>query len=203
MCFAHPPCPEDLVFSNPLNIVTLQRSDHERMERLLHSYEIGGNRARAYARIVRFVSTHAFAEENVLFPAARRLLPATDSLTHDIEGKHQQVKNLMIEMQGMAPGEAAFEDRAATLFALLRADAREEEDELLPRLAAATDERHLRSLGVAWAAARFTAPNRPNPSVSRRPPGSVLAGLPLAIYERVRRWLERWQAGATPQRVRG
>jgi hypothetical protein len=182
------------VFSKPLNIVTLQRKDHERMERLLHRYEISSSaKARIYAQIVQLVTTHAFAEETVLFPAARRLLPPTDELTRDIESKHQQVNNLMIEMQGMQPGAAGFEDRAATLFSLLRADAREEEDQLLTALAGATDERHLRSIGATWAVARITAPNRPHPGVSRRPPGNVLAGLPLAIYDRVRKLFERRQ----------
>ncbi len=175
-----------------LNIVALQRKDHERMEQLLRSYETATEgRARIYAQIVQLVTTHAFAEETVLFPAARRLLPPTDRLTEDIEHKHQQANELMDEMHEMQPGEAGFEARAATLFERLRADAREEEDELLKALARATDERHLRSIGAAWAAARFTAPNRPHPRVSRRPPWNMLAGLPLTLVDRGRRLFER------------
>jgi hypothetical protein len=73
----------------------------------------------------------------------------------------------------------------------LRADAREEEDELLAALTAATDARHLNSIGATWAVARLTAPNRPHPRVSRRPPGNMLAGLPLSVIDRVRRLFER------------
>ena len=174
------------------NIVTLQRKDHARMEQLLRSYEShSADRFRLYAQIVQLVTTHAFAEETVLFPAARRLLPQSDSLTQDIEAKHQQVNELMIEMHALEPGEPGFEERAARLFGLLRADAREEEDVLLTALVAATDERHLQSIGATWAAARLTAPNRPHPRVSRRPPGNMLAGLPLALIDRARRLFER------------
>ena len=175
-----------------LNIVSLQRKDHARMEELLRRYEThSSDRFRVYAKIVQLVTTHAFAEETVLFPAARRLLHPTDELTRDIEAKHQQINELMIEMQELEPGDAGFDGRAEKLFSRLRADAREEEDRLLTALAAATDERHLQSIGAAWAAARFTAPNRPHPRVSRRPPGNILAGLPLAIIDRARRLFER------------
>jgi hypothetical protein len=162
------------------------------MEQLLRRYEThSADRFRVYAQIVQLVTTHAFAEETVLFPAARRLLPPTDSLTGDIETKHQRINELMIEMQALEPGDAGFEERAAKLFALLRADAREEEDELLAALTAASDARHLNSIGATWAVARLTAPNRPHPRVSRRPPGNMLAGLPLSVIDRVRRLFER------------
>jgi hemerythrin superfamily protein len=180
------------VFARDMNIITLQRQDHERMERLLQSYEAHGPaRLRIYSQIVDLVTTHAFAEETVLFPAARRLLRELDGVTHEIEAKHQRVNDLMVEMQRMKPGELDFEARAAELFSVLRADARQEEDVLLVRLAAETDERHLRSIGATWATARRTAPNRPHPHVSRRPPGNVLAGLPLALTDRVRNLVER------------
>lgn len=174
-----------------LNIIHMQRQDHARMERLLRAYEThSADRFRVYAQIVKLVTTHAFAEETVLFPAARRLLPA-DELTLDIESKHQSINELMIEMQVLEPTEPGFEQRAASLFALLRADARQEEDVLLAKLLAAADERQLRSIGIAWAMARLTAPTRPHPRVSRRPPGNMLAGLPLAVIDRVRRMFER------------
>jgi hypothetical protein len=44
--------------------------------------------------VARLVFTHAFAEESVLFPAARRVLPEGDPLTLQIETDHQEVDEL-------------------------------------------------------------------------------------------------------------
>jgi len=48
------------------------------------------------------------------------------------------------------------------------------------------DERTLRRLGVQWEILRRTAPTRPHPVVARRPPGNVLAALPLSALDRTR-----------------
>ena len=180
------------------DIVTLQRRDHAKMERLLTRYERGSTavKQRAYADIVELVTKHAFAEETVLFPAARRLLGETgQQVTGDIENKHQRVNELMAELEAGEPGDESFEKATRELFPLLRADAREEEDVLLVALSEKAEIEALRQLGTAWMAARATAPNRPHPKIPRRPPGNLLAGLPLAITDRIRKAFARRQKG--------
>jgi hypothetical protein len=181
------------------HITTLQRHDHARMEKLLRSYERASAHARplVYGEIIDLVTKHAFAEEAALFPAARRYLREADPLTGDIEQKHQQVNDLIVEMEHSQPGEAAFEERAARVFALLRADAREEEDQLLVALSRVASEHELRELGSAWLAARKIAPNRAHPRISRRPPWNWLAAMPLAIIDRVARLLGQTNQSAT------
>jgi hypothetical protein len=44
----------------------------------------------------------------------------------------------------------------------------------------------LRRLGLAWEAVRALSPTRPHAIVSRRPPGNVLAALPLTILDHCR-----------------
>jgi hemerythrin-like domain-containing protein len=170
------------------NIVEVMARDHARMEDLLQRYEHGdaAERRRVYGAIRDLVTTHAFAEETVLFPWARRILADGDGMTAAIEREHQQANELMAGMDDLDPGEDAFADRAAELFALLRTDARQEEDVLLPALAAATSGTQLTAIGATWSAARRAAPNRPHPAVPRRPPGNVLAGVPLAVTDRLR-----------------
>jgi hypothetical protein len=171
-----------------LDLTRLQREDHARLDRLMQEYEAGdvASKARAYDEIVSLVTTHAFAEETVVFPAARRLVEGGDGRTSDIEGKHQAVNGLMAELDAHEPGDPAFEAHRAELFEVLRADVREEEDVLLPQLAAAATPWTWRSLGAGWAAARAVAPNRPHPGLPRRPPGNLLGGVPLTITDRLR-----------------
>lgn len=72
------------------------------------------------------------------------------------------------------------------LIEVLREDVRDEEDELFPRLQSALAMWQLQALGLAWEVIRRTAPTRAHPVVARRPPGNVLAALPLTVIDRTR-----------------
>lgn len=175
------------------DVVALQRRDHDRLEELLDAYgrQAPERRRATFRELVGLVTTHAFAEETVLFPAARRLLADGDAVTGRIEGDHQRINELLAEMDGMEPGDPGFEFRVGELFPLLREDLGREEDVLLPRLASSVDQHELEAVGTAWAAAKRVAPNRAHPAVPRRPPGNALVALPLLVVDRARDLLAR------------
>jgi hypothetical protein len=92
------------------SILARQRADHERLSRLMagaRATEEAGGRAHAVAlrAVARLVFTHAFAEEAVLFPAARRALPQGDPLTARIESDHQQVNELVTRLDASSPAD--------------------------------------------------------------------------------------------------
>ena len=170
------------------DIVARQRADHARMDELIERYEQGDVAAKCevFRGLVTLVTTHAFAEETVLFPAARKVLRERgEELTRTLEEEHQQVNELLAELDG----HHAEDERVATsvprLFAILRDDARREEDALLVDLAAAAPEQ-LESLGRAWEASRRVAPNRAHPAVPRRPPDDALVAPFFTIVDRLR-----------------
>jgi hemerythrin superfamily protein len=145
----------------------------------------------------RLVFPHAFAEESVLWPEMRKL-PGGEELTLRVEREHQEVNELVTQLDGEA---LSGEERAHAirrLVAVLREDVRDEEDVLLPRLQEALDVRRLRVLGVLWEGVRRTAPTRPHPAVSRRPPGNALAGLPLTLLDRSRDALDAAARRSSP-----
>jgi hemerythrin superfamily protein len=178
------------------SILARQRADHERLDRLMDrvraTREQGGPaHAAALRALTRLVFTHAFAEEAVLFPAARRVLPEGDPLTLHIESAHQQVDELVTRLDRSSerdPGHAELLERT---FAVLDEDVRSEEDELLPRLQELLSPRQLRLLGVQWELVRRISPTRAHPVVSRRPPGQTLSALPLTVLDRSRDNLQR------------
>jgi hypothetical protein len=176
-----------------LSILTRQKRDHERLDRLLqrlaHSRPGAEEEATLHA-IARLVFPHAFAEESVIWPVARRVLPDGEALTLQVEEEHQEVNELWASLERLPAGSPARSTAVVRLTEVLREDVRDEEDELLPRLQQALDVRRLRALGVAWEAVRRTAPTRPHPVVSRRPPGNALAALPLTVLDRGRDLLE-------------
>jgi hemerythrin superfamily protein len=180
-----------------LSVLHRQKRDHVRLDRLLHRLADAPPSARppVLREIYRLVFPHAFAEEALLWPVIRRLLPDGHALTLRVEQEHQAINELVTRLESLDPGSPAHELLLAQITGLLSRDVRDEEDELLPRLQDALSESQLRLLGIAWEAVRLIAPTRAHPVVSRRPPGNVLSALPLAALDRCRdlvgRFLDR------------
>lgn len=191
------------------SILHRQRRDHIRLDELLHRLEAAeGTEQRTVLReINRLVFPHAFAEESVLWPALRRILPGDEGerLTLQVEQEHQEVNHLVVRLDSEELTEAERRPVVERLIEVLREDVRDEEDELLPRLQQLVGVQQLRALGLAWEAVRRTAPTRPHPTVARRPPGNALAGLPLTVVDRTRDALDQGAeraAGPTAERLR-
>lgn len=179
----------DAELGGALSVLVRQKRDHERLDRLLDllaDASTGRDQDAVLNRIGRLVFPHAFAEESVLWPELRRVLPDGDELTRQVEEEHQEVNELWSRLE---TGHLAAVERQQVLNRLvdvLREDVRHEEDRLLPRLQEAVEVRRLHQLGLAWEAVRRIAPTRPHPIVSRRPPGNALAALPLILLDRTR-----------------
>jgi hemerythrin superfamily protein len=172
----------------PTSVFVRQRTDHEQLDRLLRELDgtTGREQERVLRRIDRLVFSHAFAEETVLWPVLRKVLPDGDALTLRVEEEHQEVNELVAELETLGLDDPRRPARLARLVEVLREDVRDEEDVLFPRLQEALDPAALRRLGLQWEVARRVSPTRPHPTVSRRPPGNALSGLPLSLLDRTR-----------------
>ncbi|MGY2083677.1 hemerythrin domain-containing protein [Blastococcus sp. SYSU DS0539] len=170
------------------SVLVRQRSDHMQLDRMLHELDgvTGADQEEVLQRIERLVFSHAFAEETVLWPVIRRVLPDGDALTRQVEEEHQEVNELVsaLERDGLDSPERPA--RLARLVEVLREDVRDEEDVLFPRLQERLGPEELRALGRRWALMARISPTRPHPTVSRRPPGNALSGLPLSLIDRTR-----------------
>jgi hemerythrin superfamily protein len=172
----------------PRSVLARQRRDHVQLDGLLHELEAtsGAAQEEVLQRIDRLVFTHAFAEETVLWPVLRRVLPDGEELTLQVEKEHQEVNELVTALERGGPDDPRRPERLARLVDVLREDVRDEEDVLLPRLQAQLTAEALRRLGARWELVRRISPTRPHPTVSRRPPGNALSALPLSLLDRSR-----------------
>ena len=174
------------------SVLARQKLDHMELDRLLNKVEhtTGAEQKLVLIKIYRLVFPHAFAEESVLWPVMRAVLPDGQELTLRVEQEHQEVNELVVLMENLDEAHPERAEVLRRLITVLRDDVRDEEDELLPRLQEKLSPERLRALGVAWEAVRRTAPTRPHPVVARRPPGNVAAALPLTVTDRLRDVLE-------------
>jgi hemerythrin superfamily protein len=172
----------------PGSVLVRQRDDHIELDRLLTELDgtTGPAQEEVLTRIDRLVFSHAFAEETVLWPVLRRVLPDGDALTLQVEKEHQEVNELVSALESGGLEDPRRPARLARLVEVLREDVRDEEDVLFPRLQQAVPAEELRRLGRRWELVRRISPTRPHPTVSRRPPGNALSALPLSILDRTR-----------------
>ena len=85
----------------PTSVLLRQRNDHVELDRLLHQLDeaVGVAQDDVLRRIDRLVFSHAFAEETVLWPVLRRVLPHGDALTLRVEKEHQEVNELVSALE--------------------------------------------------------------------------------------------------------
>jgi hemerythrin superfamily protein len=172
----------------PGSVLVRQRRDHIELDRLLHDLDgaIGAAQEEVLNRIDRLVFSHAFAEETVIWPVVRRVLPDGEALTLQIEEEHQEVNELVAALERDGLDHPERPARLRRLVEVLREDVRDEEDVMFPRLQEKLGPAELRALGRRWELMRRISPTRPHPTVSRRPPGNALSGLPLSLIDRTR-----------------
>jgi hemerythrin superfamily protein len=172
----------------PGSVLVRQRDDHVELDRLLHELDgtTGTAQERVLRKIDRLVFSHAFAEETVLWPVLRRVLPDGEALTLRVEEEHQEVNELVTTLETTGHDDPRRAELLARLVAVLREDVRDEEDVLFPRLQERVDGAELRRLGRRWELVRRISPTRPHPTVSRRPPGNAASALPLSLLDRTR-----------------
>ncbi|MFL6063782.1 MAG: hemerythrin domain-containing protein [Friedmanniella sp.] len=170
------------------SVLARQKADHRRLDELLAELDRTepARQDDVLRRIHRLVFPHAFAEESVLWPVLRRTLPDGERLTLRIEQEHQEVNELVTRLEALGVHDPARPGTLRRLAAVLREDVRDEEDELLPELQERATTGQLQRLGLAWELVRRVAPTRAHPVVARRPPGNVLAALPLSVVDRTR-----------------
>src|ERR1700712_2122704 len=175
------------------SVLARQRRDHIELDGLLRQVEstAGAEQDEVLTRMCRLAFSHAFAEEAVLWPALRRHLPDGEQLTVEVEREHQEINELISAVERSNRSDPGRDELIARAVTLLEQDVREEEDELFPRLRDVLDDGELKRLGLQWEAIRRTAPTRPHPTVARRPPGNLLAALPLTVLDRTRDLVDR------------
>lgn len=183
----------------PGSVSARLRREHMVLEEMLQRLPntSGQEQDELLTRMWRLVYPHAYGEEVVVWPAIRKVAPDGHTVTLDVEHGHQELNELAVALERTGPGDPGRDHLIAEVIKNLRNDVREEEDILLPRLQAAKTPKQLRRLGRAWEFARRTAPTRPHPATSRRPPGNVLSALPLSLLDRSRDRLDRFARRTT------
>ncbi len=134
--------------------IDLILEDHATVDELFGRFEASlegpdaSERAGLARRMVEELRLHAAMEEEVFYPAVRSVLADGDQLVEESLREHQDVKQLLADLEGMSPNEARFDGTVMRLISEVRHHVNEEESEILPKLRTAIGASQLVELGA-------------------------------------------------------
>jgi hemerythrin-like domain-containing protein len=179
------------------DVTALIARDHRAVEELFQQFDLYDDTAAANLKrdlllqISRTLSTHAAAEEQVVYPIVRTEVPGGQAMADEALADHQQVKETLARLERMDPSDTALVVGVKALAVDVRGHVAEEEKSLLPTLEASLGTMRLAELGEAYAAAKEMAPTHPHPGAPNTPPLNVVAGVAAGVVDRVRDLVEQ------------
>jgi hemerythrin superfamily protein len=139
---------------------------------------------------------HSVAEEMYVYPAMREHLQDGESMVqHDVE-EHQQLEEVMKELEGLDAADARFLEALGRLESVLRDHVNDEENEHFPRLRAQLSGEQLIEMGNKVEAAKKAAPTRPHPSAPHSELFHKVVGPGVGMVDRLRDKLSGRSTGA-------
>ncbi|MGW4833730.1 hemerythrin domain-containing protein [Amycolatopsis japonica] len=172
------------------DLVTVITEDHRAFERIFKELESGKgvdrHRKDLADHLIAELVRHSIAEEQHMYPAARKHLPDGDEVAdHEIE-EHAEAERVMNDLIGLEPTDNRFDELVGKLIEDVRHHIEEEESDLLPKLQAACSPEDLRELGEKVLRAKEIAPTRPHPAAPDRPPANRILAPGTAFIDKIR-----------------
>lgn len=167
------------------------KDDHKLIRRLFADFGTTTDRAvktreRLSRRLVKELSIHAAIEEQILYPRVREVLKKGDKLADHAIDEHQEAKELLDRVDGMAGDDPELAPLVDQLATFLLHHVEEEESGLFKQLRTAVGRKDLTQWGEELKAARKSAPTRPHPHAPSQGPANALVGVAAGVADRAR-----------------
>jgi hemerythrin superfamily protein len=170
------------------DVVDILTTDHHEVLALLGEIPGAGPEQRRDMAdtIIAELMRHSVAEEMYVYPSMRERLPDGDSrVQHDIE-EHQQLVEVMKELENLDAGDPRFLETLGRLEAVLRDHVRDEETDQFPLLRTHLSREQLVEIGAKVEAAKKAAPTRPHPSAPHSALFHKTLGPGVGLVDRLR-----------------
>lgn len=170
------------------DVVDVLRAQHERIKALFGQVmAAGGEQKRErFEDLVRLLAVHEAAEEELVHPLSRRDGAAGDKVVNARVDEERLAKRDLAELYEMGTENPDFDAAFARLHEAVLDHAHQEETEEFPALREAVPAVRLTRLAGEVQAAEALAPTRPHPHVPSSQAGSLIAGPPMAVFDRIR-----------------
>jgi hemerythrin superfamily protein len=177
------------------DVVDLLLEQHDEIKSLfseVHQAQ-GAVKRELFQDLVRLLAVHESAEETVVHPVARRKLDDGEQEVGRRLAEEDKAKKELTNLYDMGVDHPDFDRRLQAFAAEVTEHATREEAEEFLRLRGTMEADKLRTMAGALKAAEKAAPTRPHPNAPESAVGNVLAGPPMAVFDRVRDALRDWR----------
>lgn len=163
-------------------------TDHREVEEVFVEIEKGGGGKKRdlVEHVIVQLVRHSVAEEQYLYPVARRVLPDGDNIVDHELDEHAKAERVMKSLEETDADDPKFDELARKLIDEIRHHIEDEENDLLPKLRDACEPAELRELGEKFESSKKTAPTRPHPAAPDRPPANKILGPGVGLIDRMR-----------------
>jgi hemerythrin superfamily protein len=157
-----------------MDAIVLLKEDHKTVNALFKEFEKSKDTAGTAARrrlvdqMIKELTTHAYIEETIFYPVARKAVPETEDHVLESVEEHHVVAWLLSELQDLDPARETFNAKVTVLIENVRHHVEEEEKEWFPQVRKAMGRTRLAELGEQMAAAKPNAPKDPMKLASAR-----------------------------------
>jgi hemerythrin superfamily protein len=171
-------------------VIAVLKKDHREVREMFSKYRGLGksahkSRQRIADQLVKELSRHAAAEEQVLYPNLRKT-PGGERMADHAINEHQQLKETLAELSRTKPDSDQFDPLVKRVKSLVDEHVREEEREVFAHLRRESSKDELQKMGKLTRSAKRMAPTRPHPKAPNTPPGNLVAGAAAAVVDRAR-----------------
>jgi hemerythrin superfamily protein len=171
------------------DVVDILTSDHHEVLELVQqipSVEDANVRRDMAETVIAELMRHSVAEEMYVYPVMRERLPnGDDEVKHDVE-EHQQLEEVMKELESVDANDAGFFDVMNRLEEVLRDHISDEEDDQFPQLRSTIPQEELVEIGRKVEAAKKAAPTRPHPNAPHSELFHKALGPGVGLVDRLR-----------------
>jgi hemerythrin superfamily protein len=170
------------------DVVDMLTTDHHEVLELIGQVPSAdpGERRDQVDTVIAELMRHSVAEEMYVYPAMRDHLPDGDSkVQHDVQ-EHQQLEEIMKELEGLDSAEARFLETLGRLEAVLRDHVSDEEQKHFPELRTHLSRDQLVEMGGKVETAKKVAPTRPHPAAPHSELFHKVVGPGVGMVDRLR-----------------
>ncbi len=170
------------------DVVEFLLRQHREAEQLFARLEQadGEGRKEPFEQLVRLLAVHETAEEEVVYPAIRTAVEEGDRLADARTAEEDEAKKALSDLEKTGVDGAEFPERLQTVKGLVLTHARNEEQEIFPRLRQSQTPEQLETMAKAVRAAEAVAPTHPHPHGPESAVGNVVVGPFVGLVDRVR-----------------
>jgi hemerythrin superfamily protein len=174
------------------DVIDLLLNQHNQIRDLFTEVKsaTGEPRKRAFHQLVRLLAVHESAEELVVHPASRR--NASDSVVDACLHEESNAKRELTNLYALGTDAPAFDEIFAEFERAVVAHMKHEEQQEFTVLRLKTDPAKLHRMAGAVRAAEAVSPTRPHAGVGESAKTMMLAGPPMAIFDRMRDAIRDW-----------